>query len=239
VIARDNFVAIAGHELKTPLTALYMHTQVWQRRAAMHAQNITSDKLQKSWEKQLHSVERIVRLVEQLLDASRIDGAPMVFDSKPFAVKDVLIDLSQRFSDMAKKSGCALVLQGKAQDTLIWDRDRFEQILSNLVSNAIKYAPHAPIHIEWTRGPDGLQVCVRDHGPGVAPENQERIFCRYERLVGPNGSPSGLGLGLWISRKIAESAGGSLHLHSEQGVGCTFTVTLPQAYNPINLPSAA
>jgi signal transduction histidine kinase len=194
----------------------------------MHAQNITGDKLQKSWEKQLHSVERIVRLVEQLLDVSRIDGAPMAFDAECFAVKGVLVDLVQRFGDMAKKAGCSLMLHGNPEAVVVWDRDRFDQIMSNLLSNAIKYAPHAPIHLEWTQGPDALSVSVRDHGPGIAAQDQERVFCRYERLNSSSRSSQGLGLGLWISRKIVESAGGSLRLDSQPERGSTFSLTLPQ-----------
>jgi signal transduction histidine kinase len=96
------------------------------------------------------------------------------------------------------------------------------------LSNAIKYAPHAPIHLEWTQGPDALSVSVRDHGPGIAAQDQERVFCRYERLNSSSRSSQGLGLGLWISRKIVESAGGSLRLDSQPERGSTFSLTLPQ-----------
>ena len=109
-----------------------------------------------------------------------------------------------------------------------WDRLRLDQIVTNLLSNAMKYGSGEPIEVAMTGTPEAVRLEVRDHGIGIAPEHQSRIFDRFERAVSGR-HYGGLGLGLWIVRQILDALGGSIRVRSAPGEGSTFTVELPRA----------
>jgi signal transduction histidine kinase len=145
------------------------------------------------------------------------------------------VDLSElagmttdRLADSVRHAGCTLSMRADAPVIGVWDRLRVEQVLVNILSNAIKYAPGAPIEVTVTEQDGQAVFSVRDHGPGIAPADQGRIFERFVQLSPTEQHRGGFGLGLWIVRKIVDSFHGTLELTSAPGEGSTFTVTLPR-----------
>lgn len=228
VAARDDFVATAGHELKTPLTQLYLRAQ----RLAAKVQADPRQPLDPSWlrrsaAEQLRGLERLIRLVEQLLDATRIDAQKLAYVPCAFSVPELVQELVARYREEAERAGCDLQVRGADCDGWRWDRERFDQVLCNLVGNALKYAEGSPIFVQWTCVDATLRVAVSDFGPGLSQAAQAQVFRRFARDEGERPTTPGLGLGLWISRQIVEGAGGTLTLRSEVGLGAQFVLTLP------------
>jgi signal transduction histidine kinase len=124
--------------------------------------------------------------------------------------------------------GCETVLEAEYPVVGCWDRLRLEQVLMNLLSNACKYGRKEPIHVRVEAAPGLARLSVRDEGYGIAPEDQERIFQRFQRADATR-HIQGLGLGLWICRQIAEAHGGKLRVESEPGKGSTFILELPHS----------
>jgi signal transduction histidine kinase len=165
--------------------------------------------------------KRLEKLIDQMLDVSRISAGRLRLDPEPVDLSELVREIVERYRDDAT------VEMALAPDVAgVWDRTRLDQVVSNLLANAIKYGRGNPIRVETLRR--GLHAVVRvlDHGIGVAREQQARIFERFERAVGPR-EFGGFGLGLWIARQIVESMGGTIEVESELGEGSTFTVTVP------------
>ena len=134
--------------------------------------------------------------------------------------------MSARFRDDFDRSGCDAAICADGNVIGNWDRLRVEQIVTNLVSNAVKYGRGRPVEITVSRAGERARLTVRDHGIGIAPEHQARIFGRFERAVSER-HYGGLGLGLWLVRRIVDALGGTIALESELDAGSTFTVELP------------
>jgi signal transduction histidine kinase len=237
----DDFLSMASHELRTPLTSVKAYIQVAQRRlrqigsetllseaAALAAQVAAAQvPLERA---NLHS-DVLNRLVGDLLDASRIqahrlemrpsrcDLAALVRE----AVEEQQLAWSERVITLAEDSARGVELGA--------DADRLKQVVTNFLTNALKYAPaDQPIRVGLIVEDDRARVYVRDFGPGLPPEEQERIWDRFHRTEGvrtQNGTESGLGLGLYISRGIVELHGGAVGVQSAPGEGSTFSFTLP------------
>ncbi|MGZ3456646.1 MAG: ATP-binding protein, partial [Polyangiales bacterium] len=218
VEARDQFLTMASHELNTPITTLKLqldglsHTPCDDR----------GDHIQRA----RRQVTRLVALVHDLLDASRIAEGRLTVSLRDFDLGELVSEVIDRHTVDLEKAGCQVELRLAERVHGLWDRDRIDQVVTNLVSNAIKYGKGAPllVIVEWSDGK--ARLSVRDHGIGIAPEDQQRVFDRFERAV-PNGAQPGLGIGLWIARTIVEAHGGSLRLESERGRGSTFIMELP------------
>jgi signal transduction histidine kinase len=183
-------------------------------------------------ERQVH---RLIDLVDKLLDVSRIAGGVLELDRQEVEVRDLLEDVGGRFAEELARAGCTLHIDATSPVLGHWDRLRVEQVLINLLSNAVKYGAGKPIELVLGVIHDEVRVEVRDHGIGIAPQEQQRIFGRFERAVSPH-AYGGLGLGLYIARQIAEAHGGSIEVRSAPGAGSTFTLTLPTtSVAPANL----
>jgi PAS domain S-box-containing protein len=225
VRARDEFLSIAGHELKTPLAALSLQVagllRLFQRGDVPDPARVV-DRLRKT----VGQTERLDALIDQLLDVSRITSGRLKLDIEEVDLAELTAEVVARFADDAAGSGTAVDL--RAPESLIgrWDRLRIEQVLTNLLSNALKYGAGKPVLVDVTAADGKAQVIVCDQGIGIAPEHQARIFGRFERAVSGR-HYGGFGLGLWITRQIAEVHGGSIQLRSAPGAGSTFTVELP------------
>jgi signal transduction histidine kinase len=201
VVTRDEFLSIASHELRTPITALMLEAQMLARRLGRgEASPERTEKFVAGTQRQL---ARLTRLVDDMLDISRIARGSLQVNPEPVDLSALAADVGARFQDQLAAAGCTLSV------------------------NAIKYAPGAPFALAVRRASPGLaELRATDGGPGVAPENQERIFHRFER-VSSTARSSGLGLGLYICREIVEAHGGTIRMESAPGKGSTFIVSLP------------
>jgi signal transduction histidine kinase len=228
--ARDDFLSIASHELKTPLTPVMLKLQALLRlRLKPGAQDISADALLTRLESVSGQLDRFSRLIDDLLDISRLSVGKLRLEPEDVDFSALLADVLGRFSDQLRRSGCEIALEAPATLVGRWDRFRLDQIITNLVSNAMKYGPGKPIEISLDGSDAGAALLViRDHGIGIAPSDQDRIFQRFERAVSER-HYGGLGLGLWITRQVVEAMGGSIGVSSRVGEGATFTVKLPRA----------
>jgi signal transduction histidine kinase len=222
VQVRDDFLAIASHELKTPLAALLMHVQGLER--SLDAQD--APRLKDRLAKAAASGLRLDALINQLLDVSHITAGRLLLDPEPLSIDQLVREVGGRFAEQASRARAPLQLRLDPGVMGCWDRARLDQIVSNLLSNAIKYGKGSPIEVVLERRSDEAVLRVIDHGIGIDPDQQRRIFERFERAVGTR-EYGGFGLGLWIVRRIVEAGCGHIEVESERGRGATFTVTIP------------
>jgi signal transduction histidine kinase len=173
-------------------------------------------------------VGRLERLVSSLLDVSRISEGRLALEPQEVDLGAVARDVAERFAEQAGQVGSALSVEGEAHAPVRADPLRLDQVVVNLVSNALKFGEGRPVRLHLAQDAQQVELRVRDEGLGIAPEDQERIFGRYERAV-PSRHYGGLGLGLWLSRQLVEAMGGSIAVQSAPGQGATFRVRLPSA----------
>jgi two-component system OmpR family sensor kinase len=222
--ARDEFLSIAAHELRNP-----MHSLLLQVSAALQLarqQGVTP--LARRLERVQHIVDRYVKRASLLLDVGRMNATRMRPQVESVDFAEVVREVVESYSPEAAFNRSPLNL--RAPQTLCgrWDRLGLEQIVSNLISNAIKFGAGASIDVSLGSRPDGsVQFEVRDRGIGIAEVDQERIFGRFERLSPQPGHPAGAGVGLWLVRGLVESHGGTIEVSGEPAKGSTFTVVLP------------
>jgi PAS domain S-box-containing protein len=227
VRVRDDFLSIASHELKTPLTPLQIHLQTLHRLAMQEgAGELRADRLAARLENAIRQVSRLGKLVNSLLDISRITGRRLELETESVDLARVVMEVAERFHDETSRARCEIDVDAPDPVRGEWDPLRLEQIVSNLISNACKFGAGNPVKVSARREADSAVLTVRDRGIGIAQEDQRRIFERFERAV-PSKHYGGFGLGLWIVRQIVEAMGGSIYLHSRLGEGTTFQVTLP------------
>ncbi len=228
VRAREDFISIASHELKTPLTPLQLRVQQLLRLAhGGSGEAIPRDQVLHATGNLEKHVTRLGKLVDNLLDVSRITSGRLLLTRDEHSVMDVVRDALDRVSDELVRAGCEIRLECERDVRIPVDRSRFEQVLVNLLGNAAKYAPGAPVVVRIASRWRGVAVEVEDGGPGIAPEDHARIFTRYERAVPNRHEVSGLGLGLFIAREIVRAHGGEIVVRSAPGNGATFIVGLP------------
>jgi PAS domain S-box-containing protein len=227
--ARDEFMQIASHELKTPLTPLMLQLGGLSR--ALHKTGLQNELLTTRLESISRQTERLSRLIDSLLDVSRITAGRLALQIEDVDMAEVAREVGQRFQREATSAGSALQIHADGQVMGRWDRLRVEQILSNLISNAIKYGAGHAVEVDVQHSDGRVRVVVSDHGIGIHKEALSRIFDRFERAVSSR-EYGGLGLGLFIARQIAEAHGGSIAADSEVGKGSVFAVVLPREPPP-------
>ena len=171
---------------------------------------------------------RLTRLIDDLLDVSRLDAGRLPLELTVVELGALVREVVSRFEADLARSGCTVSLRGGAPVVGSWDRSRLDRIVTNLLSNAIKFGAGKPIELFVSAERGVARLAVRDHGIGIDPAQLGRIFGRFERAVSER-HYGGLGLGLYISRRIAEEHGGSIRCESQPGAGATFTVELPCA----------
>jgi PAS domain S-box-containing protein len=224
---RDEFLSIASHELKTPITGLSLQLQMAKRRFSGDPKGFSDpSRIEKLVDTTSRQVVRLSKLVDDMLDISRIAHGKLILNLEQVDLGSLVKDVVERFQEQLTAAGCECRLD--IQDRIIgaWDRFRLEQVVTNLITNVIKYGPRAAVDISVSAEERQASIVVKDHGSGIAPENLGRIFERFERAVTGNGV-SGLGLGLYISRQIVEAHEGSIRAESEIGKGTVFFVHLP------------
>jgi signal transduction histidine kinase len=223
---RDEFLCVAAHELFTPMTSLTLSLESLRRagEGGAAADPATARRLVEMAHRQ---GERLTRLVATLLDVSRIETGRLALDPEEMDLAALAREVVVRFETDFERSRTAVSITCDRPVTGRWDRSRLDQVVTNLLSNAHKFGAGKPIEIALGGEGGAAWVRVRDHGIGVDPARQPFIFERFERAV-PTKHYGGLGLGLYISRRIVEAHGGSIRVESRPGDGATFTVELPR-----------
>lgn len=227
ILARDEFLSIASHELKTPLTALQLQVDMLLRIVQQGGSKAAPERVLRKLKLADQQIGRLADLINDLLDVARIRKGRIDVRLAEGDLARMIRDVVASFEEQIALAECPLLLTIDEPVVACWDRARVEQIVTNLLSNAIKYGPGKPIEISLRADETSAQIRVRDHGIGIAPENLERIFVRFERAVSVD-HYGGLGLGLYIVHHIVEALGGTIRVASEPGAGSTFTVTLPR-----------
>lgn len=220
---KDEFLSLASHELKTPLTSIKGYTQVLLSRAE---QSGTPEREQRALHTIAKQVDRMAGLVGELLDVSRIDSGQLRMD---FAAVD-LAALTARVIEQVQLATTRheLVLSDTGPVPIIGDADRLEQVITNLLENAVKYSPDGGrIDITVRRHADEAHLTIRDYGIGIPQDQVPHLFTRFYRAQNVGSTISGLGLGLYITHEIVQRHGGTVTVESREGSGSTFRVTLP------------
>lgn len=228
VRARDEFLSIASHELKTPLTAVQLQLQGLRDHLRKSPSNPMQmvESVQARVGRAIHSTVRLGQLIENLLDVSRISTGRMKLNVEEFDLTEAVREVAERVREEIRRSGSELRVSAHGAVPGRWDRLRIEQVLINLLSNAIKYGAGKPIEMEVRGGPSVATIRIIDHGIGISEDSRERIFERFERAV-PSRNYGGLGLGLYIARQIIGAHGGNVSATHTHGGGATFTVEVP------------
>ncbi|WP_205525529.1 ATP-binding protein [Pyxidicoccus trucidator] len=228
VRVRDEFITVASHELRTPLTPLQLTLatlarELWQDGIASH-----DARARHHLDLARAQVRKLTGLVGALLDVGRLNHGRMTLELAETDLGDVLKEVADWFGPEAAKAGSLLRIESAEDTRGHWDRLRLEQVVTNLLSNAVRYGAGGDIHARVEDLGDQVRLTVRDEGIGISPQDQERIFGRFERAVSGR-HYGGLGLGLFITRSLVEALGGSIQVESRLKEGSTFIVTLPRA----------
>ncbi|RKH74803.1 PAS domain S-box protein [Corallococcus aberystwythensis] len=222
--ARDEFLSIASHELKTPLTSMRLRVQQMESTLTA-ARPLPMEKVSKMLEVFEVQLQRLSHLAEHLLDVSRINEKRLTLRPEELDLAELARDVTAHLAEQFQKSGCGFELVALEPVQGRWDRLRMEQVMLHLLTNAMKYGAGRPIQMEVANHAGRARLIVEDHGMGIPPEAQGRIFERFERAASRN--YGGLGLGLFITRQLIEAHGGNIRVESEPGHGAKFIVELP------------
>lgn len=219
--SRDEFLSMASHELRTPMQTLVLQLEALE--LASEANQLTPVRLGRRLAMARRQVARLEKLIDQLLDVSRISAGRLALDRAELDLAALAREVAGRFAD----SQVPIHVDAHGDTMGVWDDFRLDQVLTNLLSNAIKYGRGQPVEVTVSGQDATVRCAVRDHGMGITPAQQARLFERFERAV-PTVHFAGFGLGLWIARQIVEQHGGSIEVESTPGQGATFTFTLPR-----------
>ncbi|WP_437539212.1 ATP-binding sensor histidine kinase [Sorangium sp. So ce726] len=230
VRVRDEFLTVATHELNTPMTSLTLTLEAMDR-ALRSGRSWDPQAMGRQVDRALRQAARLTRLNSELLDVSRINAARLRLDVAEVDLGEIVRDVLARFKLDLARAGCSVSLREGGRIVGLWDGSRVDQIVSNLLANAIKFGAGKPVEISVGEAAGAARLSVRDHGIGIDPARQGQIFERFERAVSDR-HYGGLGLGLYISRRIAEAHGGSIRVESALGAGATFIVELPRTGPP-------
>lgn len=227
VESRDVFLSIASHELRTPLAILKLQHQLFERQISK-TQNgmVPVEKVVEVSDLTIRQVNQLLRLVEDMLDVSRIATGRLRIDKLQGNLSDLVLTVFHTFATQFEDAH--IKAESKIEKNIManFDPHRIEQVIGNLISNSIKYGENSLVEISLRKVGDHAELAVTDQGKGISDEDQKRIFDRFERAVSAN-EVSGLGLGLFISRQIAEAHDGKISVESSPGNGTKFIVRLP------------
>ncbi|MCE0914082.1 MULTISPECIES: hybrid sensor histidine kinase/response regulator [unclassified Pseudomonas] len=224
---RDDFMSIVSHEVRTPLNGLILETQL--RRLHLSRGNLAAfseDKLKAMVERDERQINSLIRLVEDMLDVSRIRTGKLSIRPRTFDLGQLVRGLVENFATQAGAVDTPLELQRCDPLQGDWDEFRIEQVVANLLSNALRYGERKPVQVRVFEAGEMACVQVQDHGIGIDAQHLQRIFQQFERVAAQQAT-GGLGLGLYISEQIVLAHGGRIQVDSQAGIGSTFTVYLP------------
>lgn len=225
---RDEFLSVASHELRTPLQSLALVVQSLEasaRRAGGLAQ-VPQATVERGLATLVRQQRRLGRLVDSLLDVTRLGAGQLHLDLEPVDLTQLVDDVVELFRSELAAARCQLVVRASGPAVGTWDRGRLEQVVANLLSNALKYGEGRPVEVETDTRDQLATLRVRDHGIGMDEATRRQLFQRFKRGVSAR-HYGGLGLGLFIARQLVEAMGGSISVEAAPGEGATFTVELP------------
>jgi PAS domain S-box-containing protein len=226
VRARDEFLSIASHELRTPVTALHVQLQMLQRVVERSGASVP-DPVRERMTALERQVRRLAGLVEALLDLSRIRLGRMELSREPVDLAALAQEVAAPYqSDPGMSRGSQVRVVAPEPVVASLDRVRIEQVIENLLANAVKFGEGKPVEVRVERDGALVRLAVSDQGVGIQPDQRERIFGRFERAAPAQHYP-GLGLGLYVTREIVEAHAGRIHAEGSPGHGARFTVELP------------
>lgn len=225
ITARDEFLIIASHELKTPLTSLKLQIQSASRMIKKEPE--TKIDLDSLLDRNVTQVNRLIRLVDDMLNLSRVKSENLSYNLRNINLTDLVKEIHSRFKETFENNEATLNLVTE-EDTVVghFDRERIEQVIINLLTNALKYGEKKEAQLKLSKTENSAVISVIDNGMGIKPENFEIIFHRFERVISAN-EVSGLGIGLYITKQIVDAHQGHISVQSELGKGSTFSVELP------------
>lgn len=219
---RDDFLAVAAHELRNPMTPILLCLELIRSAEAAGNQAGTISGLDRLQRLIRHFVAR----ANTLLEVSQVASNKLQLDCAKQNLSELVESIVEDHKPLVDRSGSDLNTNIQRGVVAYVDRLAVSQIVENLLSNAIKYGRRKPIALTLTSTPDLAQIVVQDGGIGINEKDKQRIFERFERAVGRE-VQAGFGIGLWLTRNLAQRMGGSISVVGEPGVGSTFTVTLP------------
>ncbi|ANH98349.1 Signal transduction histidine kinase [Pseudomonas koreensis] len=224
---RDDFMSIVAHEVRTPLNGLILETQLRKMHLARdNAAAFTLDKMHAMVDRDERQIKSLIRLIEDMLDVSRIRTGKLSIRPNRFDLTQLVSNLLQNFAQQMEAAETEVTFTAPEPVEGCWDEFRIEQVVSNLLTNALRYGGRSPIQVRVYREGDEARVEVQDRGIGISEENQKRIFQQFER-VSAKTVVAGLGLGLFISEQIVAAHGGSIVVESQINEGALFRVCLP------------
>ncbi|WP_338269585.1 sensor histidine kinase [Corallococcus caeni] len=226
-----DLIAVTAHDLGNPLHALQLLLSKVQRaREASRDEDVRQGLVAARGQAQ-----RLGQLLHNLLDLSRLSSGKRVLDAAPVDLGELAREVVERFAEAAAQAGCDLKLEVEPGQVGQWDRIRLDRVVTNLLSNALKFGRGHPVTVSVSAlDEEHTRLRVRDEGVGIAPEAQRRVFERFEReRTRKAEAEAGYGLGLYIARQLVEAHGGVIHLESVPGRGATFTVDLPRIPRPV------
>ena len=224
---RDDFLLIASHELRIPLTPIRMCLQMINRHIKSFSINTKkSDLLKRALENADQQFDRFILLIENLIDVSRITAGRLLIEPEKVDLKKLVENTISKFEPKLIKEGYLLNLHTSSSIIGDWDPERLSQVLVNLLNNSVKYGTGNPIDVDVIVKNSIAKIIVQDHGIGISKEDKAKVFGKFERSDSIK-HYEGLGLSLYISQNIIAAHGGSISLESEEGKGATFTISLP------------
>ena len=224
---RDDFMSIVAHEVRTPLNGLILETQLRKMHLARgNAAAFSLDKMHAMVDRDERQIQSLIRLIEDMLDVSRIRTGKLSIRPSRFDLAQLVRNLLQGFAAQIEAAECSVSLDAPEPVEGDWDEFRIEQVVSNLLTNALRYGGKSLIQVRVYCAGREARVEVQDNGIGISEENQRRIFAQFER-VSDKTVVAGLGLGLFISEQIVAAHGGTIDVESRIHEGALFRVSLP------------
>ena len=225
---RDDFMSMVSHELRTPLNTLYLETQLRQLHVSKgRLESFAAERLPAMIERDQRQIRNMVRLIDDMLDVTRMRRDALSIQPQPVDLAALARTVVEGLRHQAEAAGSEIALEAPGELRGVWDEFRIEQVLTNLLTNALRYGRGKPVEMMLSKAGGIARITVRDQGIGIAPEDQERIFEQFERTDDSRKHASGLGLGLYITRKIVGLHHGRIEVESTPGHGALFKVELP------------
>jgi signal transduction histidine kinase len=227
--ARSEFLVLASHELKTPITAIKLQIELFLKKIRLNSATYSTLEEQIKFANRTGlQVDRMVRVVEQLFEVSRIERRDLVLNFETVDLTRLVRSILQRLSDSLTSAGCQVKTEMPEELVGHWDYFRIEQVFENILSNAMKYAARSEIFISALQKDGWVDITIRDKGPGINEEKKTVIFDRFVRAYAKSvNAHDGLGLGLFISKQIISAHRGTIKVQSKEGEGTSFHIHIP------------